>query len=382
MLKVGIISEFNLSNVNYGNRLQALALNMYLNSHFDEVMAVSLYFDDLNDSIRTKRKSILKKIMSKLNYEYNKITNKSSLVIDVKLRLEKFNEFSRKYTILPSHALTKQELLNSDYDIFISGSDVVWCQIDGVFIKNRFLDFETKKNFRKISYAASFGRDYIPKENTALVKRCIKDYDFVSVREKSSIEMLKKIGIDNVKHVLDPTLILGRTEWEKIEKSPKAKLPLEYIFVYMLGGSKEDRITITNIARNNNLSIITIPNAFGTKSDVDNDFGDFQLNDCSPDEWIWLIHHAKYIITDSFHGVAFSTIFEKPFIVTTRKTTCTEFNNRILDFLNTINQVDKMVDLKNIDMLGDLNWDYSSINKILKEKVTLSKNFLEKALEK
>ena len=96
MLKVGIISEFNLSNVNYGNRLQALALNMYLNSHFDDVMAVSLYFDDLNDSIRTKRKSILKKIMSKLNYEYNKITNKSSLVTDVKLRLEKFNEFSRK----------------------------------------------------------------------------------------------------------------------------------------------------------------------------------------------------------------------------------------------------------------------------------------------
>ena len=207
MLKIGIISEFNLSNVNYGNRLQALALNMYLNSHFDDVMAVSLYFDDLNDSIRTKRKSILKKIMSKLNYEYNKITNKSSLVTDVKLRLEKFNEFSKNYTVLPSHALTKQELLNSDYDIFISGSDVVWCQIDGVFIKNRFLDFETKKNFRKISYAASFGRDYIPKENIALVKRCIKDYDFVSVREKSSIEMLKKIGIDNVKHVLDPTLI-------------------------------------------------------------------------------------------------------------------------------------------------------------------------------
>ena len=151
MLKIGIISEFNLSNVNYGNRLQALALNMYLNSHFDDVMAVSLYFDDLNDSIRTKRKSILKKIMSKLNYEYNKITNKSSLVTDVKLRLEKFNEFSKNYTVLPSHALTKQELLNSDYDIFISGSDVVWCQIDGVFIKNRFLDFETKKNFRKIS---------------------------------------------------------------------------------------------------------------------------------------------------------------------------------------------------------------------------------------
>ena len=128
--------------------------------------------------------------------------------------------------------------------------------------------------------------------------------------------MLKNIGINNVKHVCDPTLLLSKKEWENIEQ--KINIKEKYIFVYLLGKNKEQREKIKELAKELNLIIVDISHANGEFNKVDEGFSNYSIDNCSPEEWIWLIHNAEYIITDSFHGVVFSTIFNKKFFVLKR----------------------------------------------------------------
>ncbi|MDE6678081.1 MAG: polysaccharide pyruvyl transferase family protein [Ruminococcus sp.] len=379
--KIGIISCFDMQNVNYGNRLQAYALNAYLQKNFPQYDTTSLYFGKLNDYLKTKNVSIIKRAMGKVKREYLKLTHKTGISSSVSERMKRFNAFSRKYIRMTDRPWTWEELINSDFDVMIIGSDIVWYQWNNKIRRSRFLDFKSQKNFKRIAYAASFGRDWIPEENIAEVKRCLENFQNISVREASSVEMLRGIGITNSCHTLDPTLLLDKSEWEQVMSPPeRCKLPERFIFVYMLGGSKNDREQISAIASKEKLSIVTVPNASGNKPHIDDGFGDIRLDNCSPDEWIWLIANAEYVITDSFHGIAFATIFSTRFLVTKRKETF-NINNRLFDYLKTIGQQDKMTDLQTVKGLSYFQWDMDAIHKRLEEKRIVSKQYLADALK-
>ena len=100
------------------------------------------------------------------------------------------------------------------------------------------------------------------------------------------------------------------------------------------------------------------------------------MYDCSRQNWIWLIHHAEYIITDSFHGTAFSTIYRKKFVVLERMTS-TDLNNRMLDYLKTIKQLDKMISFTELYRIDDMCWNYDMIYDILRNKIDFSIKFLK-----
>ena len=154
----------------------------------------------------------------------------------------------------------------------------------------------------------------------------------------------------------------------------------KFIFVYLLGTSTRQRKKIIELAKKMNLTIVTVPYAAGVYNLADNIFGDVKLNYCSPQEWIWLIRHAEYIITDSFHGCVFSTIFSKKFIVVKRMSVV-DINNRMVDYLNTINETDKMTNFENTVCLDELVWDYEKINELLRSKIDSSKKYLELVLK-
>lgn len=379
--KIGIISCFDMQNVNYGNRLQAYALNVYLQKNFPQYDTTSLYFGKLKDYLKTRKVGIVKRGMGKVKREWLKLTHKTGVSPSVSERMQRFNTFSKQYIRMPNHPWTWEELISSDFDVMITGSDIVWYQWHDEIRRSRFLDFKSRKNFKKIAYAASFGRDWIPEENVAEVKRCLQDFQCISVREASSVEMLRDIGITNACHALDPTLLLDRSEWEQIVSPPEeCTMPERFIFVYMLGGSKKDREQIAKIAAKEKLSIVTVPNAAGNKLHIDDGFGDVQLNNCAPNEWIWLIANAEYVITDSFHGVAFSTIFSTKFFITKRKETF-DINNRLYDYLKTIGQQDKMTDLQTVKGLSYFQWDMETLHRRLEEKRIASKQYLADALK-
>lgn len=375
MKKIGIISELNLNNTNYGNRLQAFALNYYLNNNYKEYQAYSLYFNiyDIKKNTKLYPTLIIKKIIKKIIKLENKDSN-----FEIKQRMENCNNFTIKNTKLCDSIMTWSSLQNSDYDVFITGSDVVWAQFKGGINRIRFLNFTNKKNFEKISYAPSFGRDWIPNENIKKIKKMLSSFKAISVREKSSVKMLNDIGIKNVEHVCDPTLLLTAEEWEK--KEEKVKIDDKFIFVYLLGKSKLQRDKIKKIANENNLKIVSIPHANEKYSDIDEEFGNYKIKDCSPEQWIWLIHNAEYVITDSFHGAVFSTIFNKKFIITKREYT-EDINNRMIDYLSTIDENNKFIDITKIVDINKLNWDYNKINRKIKEFREKSIDYLNKSLK-
>jgi len=296
--KIGIITELINNSLNYGNVLQAFALNEYLNS-FDNILAETLIVNHIKYKKNTSYSPII--IYNKI-YRLLKNKLKTNVEKDYNFneRIELFNNFSSK--IKKKYINSIEEIIAADYDCIIVGSDIVWIQDKGVINRLKFLDFKIKK---KVSYAASFGTNFIPNENIKYIKKYLNDFSAISLRENNSVKMLNEIGIKNVKHVCDPTILIKKEEWQKKEKKPLVNIDKKYIFVYLLGKNKETRELIKNTAKTENLIIISVPHANGHYSDVDNNFADINICNCSPENWLYLIDNAEYIFTDSFHGAVF-----------------------------------------------------------------------------
>lgn len=377
-MKIGIITLFDLTNVNYGNRLQAYALNHFINTEINCEYAQTLYFKDFKDFKRTKQEPILSRIKRKISRD---IINRKDKKIpeELQVRQKLFNDFCVSNMNLVKEPLSQKNLEKQEFDVIIVGSDVVWYQWEYGIRPIKLLDFNIAHPFRKISYAASFGNNRIPTENINELKRCLNNFYAISVREKSGLELLKQFGITNAQHVLDPTLLIDKEKWFSIEQPVKQLENKRYIFAYLLNNTKEDRLNVIKIAKFLNLPVVTIPYASGRLNVPDRTFGDHRILDCSLQEWIWLIHNAEYIITDSFHGAAFSTNFQKKFVVTKRKEKF-DMNARLFDFLNLINESDKYINLSEFETIKALEWDYNAISKIIEEKCKESKKFIRNAL--
>ena len=380
-VKIAIISEFKRQTVNYGNNLQAYALNHYLHMKYPSIEVDTLWFQNGSKKHITSFIGVLcrciRNFISSGHLRNKKDDIKTKLV---QSRLKAFENFQKNITMC-QNAMTWSQLRKADYDLYIVGSDVVWAQAHFSVNRIKFIRFNTAKKVKRVAYAASFGRNWIPKENVRYIKKCLKNFDMISLREASAMQMLKSYGFSDAVHVLDPTLLISIEEWTKLEIKPDDN-DIEtkpFVFVYLLGTDKTQRDSITAWCKQNNLRIITIPYANGLENDCDSSFGDMRLNDCSPEEWIWLIHHADYVITDSFHCIVFSTIFEKRFIAVTRYFTV-DINVRLTDFLETIHQKDKMILNCKFKSADEYEWDYEKINQILSDKIIESEKFLQSSI--
>ena len=380
-MKIGIVTCFNMKNVNYGNRLQAFALNRYLRNQSSDYHVETLQFSGFKSSLWTKDKHFIQTLIGRAAGKLSRMLSRDEELDPVLTgRLSNCNDFSERNIVL-SKKLDLNGFIHSDYDVLITGSDIVWHQKPNVYRPLMFLDYELANPVKRIAYAASFGKDYIPESNKRYIKKALDRFSAISVREKSSVALLNGIGVEHVSHCIDPTLLLDPAEWRTVEKEPASdkKPGSDFMFVYLLGDKKEDRESIRSVADRMNLQIVNVPFARGKTNRADEHFGDIQMMDCSPEEWLWLIDHSKYVITDSFHGVAFSTIFEKPFVIVGRE----EFgiNNRLHDYLKNICQEDKFTDISSVRDLSGFVWDYNSIKTNIDRMKNESERFLKNALQ-
>lgn len=193
------------------------------------------------------------------------------------------------------------------------------------------------------------------------------------------MRFLRSIGIPNAVHTLDPTLLIDASEWSSLESRPDAVSDTPYVFTYLLGIDAGQRRQIERLCRQERLPIVTVPFAGGIENEADKVFGGVRLMDCSPEEWLWLIHHAEIIITDSFHGTVFSTIFKKKFLVVRREPDIdiADINNRLDDYLRIIGQSDKKVSLSELGSLSGKIWDYETISSLISEKKKASMKYLD-----
>ncbi len=379
-MKIGIITEFSEDTVNYGNSLQAYALNFFLRQWMGTAQVETIRIrPSWSMSLWTKRVPARVVLWNAWSIFKRKVCNGDGFP-EREGRRNAFMEFTGNHIPQSSGRIAYEEMAQQDYDAYIVGSDVVWSQHRYGINRLKLLDFQGKAPFRRISYAASFGRDWIPEENREAVGRCLGCFDAVSVREKSSVQMLRSMGVEGCVHALDPTLLLTAEEWEGVEAEPEEIKGERFVFVYLLGADVRQYREIERVCRNAGLKMAVIPYASGKRNGEDREIGDIQMWECSPPNWVWLVHHAEYIVTDSFHGLAFSTIFRKRFLVVER--TGSNLGNRLTDYLNTIAQADKLVQMDKVESLADFEWDYGLIAGRIAEAREKSVDFLTRSLRR
>lgn len=297
--KVGIIT-FHAAD-NYGAVLQAYALQTYLHTQGHDVEIINFRtkgIENANKPLFLHGKNTIKRFIKQLLILPN--------YFKLKKRNQRFEKFREKYLNLSVRYSNASEIksVSHDYDICITGSD----QVFNPLIQNSdtyYLDF--CKRARKVAYAPSFGiKDFsLVGEKT---KTLINKFAHLSCRESDGAEFLSRTTGKEVPTVSDPVFLLSPREWSKITTRPRDG---EYIFVYDLnGGSK--LIEIANkIKKETGLPIICITaSKFANKRyNVD------ELHiDAGPLEFVSYINHANYVVTDSFHGTAFSVLFRRKFI--------------------------------------------------------------------
>lgn len=352
-MKIKTITCHKVYNV--GASLQAYALVRYLSALGHEVEIIDYRPEYLSRHYRLDvvNNSRFDRPIVKQLYLIAKLPGR--LKARRSQRKKNFDEFEREYLPLTKKCYRSNEELKKDppfANIYLAGSDQIWNTLfqngkDPAF----YLEFVPQGSIRA-SYAASFATEDVLEQWKAPIKEWLKELDYISVRESSGVEIVKKLDIENVKQVMDPVFLLDKSIWEELAMGVKAESP--YLFVYDFDRNLEINEYAKKIAEERNWKIYSI---------FHNPEADCCYTEAGPLEFLGLVRGAEYVISNSFHATAFAIIFEKPFAVFERKE---KINTRLKDLIELLG-------------LSKINCtiEYNKVNLILEKSVNGSKKYLE-----
>ncbi|WP_140377405.1 polysaccharide pyruvyl transferase family protein, partial [Vibrio parahaemolyticus] len=263
------------------------------------------------------------------------------------------------------------------FDTLISGSDQIWnpacVSQEKRFIPEYFLSF-AKSDQKKVAYASSCGAyKYSPAEE-AVLSGYLSAYDALSTRENSASKYLSSLTAREVKHVLDPTLLLIKEEWlERLGDNNFREG--DYILLYVIKKTPLLKQVINKLKEELNVKVILCEQGIHFDNVVDE-----HIRDAGPKDFISLFNNAKFVVTDSFHGTTFSLIFNKPFFSVSPGANV----NRISSLLELVGLDSRIIhdenSLKSID-LSHCNLDFTEANERLEYERKKSKDYLFSSLE-
>lgn len=387
MKKIAILTMF-YNNDNYGGIAQAFALKRYIDelgydseiilykkSSYPMFPASSSTF---MGKITNKTYKLFPKVIRKITNKFASILYAKKLQDKISLRKEAFKK--SRCSIKHSQIYTEDNIniLNDKFDCFISGSDQIW---KPNVVQPAFVCQFVQPGKKCISYASSIAVTEYPEEYSRYMTKCLKKYSWISVREDNSKAYLEKILHRTVDVVVDPTLLINKSKWRNIES--KKLVREKYIFVYLLGQSRRQRMVIKKIAKKKNLKIVFLPHVEGKIRACDIGFGDIELFDVCLSDFLSLIDNAEVIYTDSFHAVAFSIIFGKEFYVFRRESMIKggDTSSRISTLLNAAGISERLI--INENKLYSNNYkliDYDIAEKKIAPFIEKSQELLQKAL--
>ncbi len=261
-----------------------------------------------------------------------------------------------------------------DADIYLTGSDQIWnSDYNQGVDKAHFLDFAPIGK-KRVAYAASFGKDSLRSEEISETRELLKKYSKIGVRESSGVDIVKGLGIENVHHVLDPTLLLSKQEWFDLFK-PKRPRPEPYVLIYSVERSIDS--TVYNVARNIadtlGLKLVFFSQAAKLRSmqgcDEQHAFSKVQ-------DFVDNFYYADYVVASSFHGTAFAVNFNRPFVSVLPP----KFGARPRSLLGVVDLSDRIVEGPlQVDRAIEAI-DYTKVNFILGREREKSLAFLRDAL--
>lgn len=287
-------------------------------------------------------------------------------------------EFYKKSAIISNEYTNKQlGQLNEHYNALIVGSDQVWNPY-GMDRNNEFLLGFTDNNY-KFSFSSSFGIKEFPDEYKDTYKNELGKFKLLSVREKEGIDIVKELtGRSDCIQTIDPTLLLDKSDYRRFEGSKvEKKFQNDYILVYL--AMKTDtlmEIVEKHTTGNQKIIVTGMPDVISEIKFDDERI--IVLNDIKPEQFLELFDHAKLIYTNSFHGVAFSIIYEKQVFIEYNDK-FSKSNSRLENIVKAFKLQDRVIDIEQeLDSVESI--DYKEVNETRKELKRMSIDYIDKIL--
>ncbi|MSA01741.1 polysaccharide pyruvyl transferase family protein [Lactonifactor sp. BIOML-A3] len=273
-----------------------------------------------------------------------------------------------------------EKYARENFDGVLIGSDQVWPP-DSAFGNFTTLRF-APDSMNKIAYAPSLGVSEYPIYCRSSAAQFWKRINHLSVREEQGKEIIQSVCDIPVEVVVDPTYLFTKDEWEQL-------IPVnnivndKYILCYFLGNTREHKELARAFADKTGIKIVSILSTESV-SDIDVSYADEIVTGRGPKDFINLIRGAEYVLTDSFHGLAFSVINNKNFFIfyRTKVGSKNSRNSRIDNILKSWELENRLVlndaKVEDFDMSPI---DYDKVNELVRKKRDKSLSFLKNALE-
>lgn len=282
-------------------------------------------------------------------------------------------EFTEK---LPPERLVE---FSDHFDAFVCGSDQIWSP--RFLDPHYYLDFVAQPH-KKVAYAPSFGCESVEdSEKAQRIAALLREFGNIGVREESGANIVEGLTGKRPQVVLDPTLLLDADAWSDLARPyPVGDEP--YCLFYFLGSYKGNMKAALRIAKSTGLRVLEVP-VFQNRQGRPGVLGP----DVGPAEFVSLVKGASLICTDSFHGMVFSTLFEKPFVPFERfdPNDPESQNTRVYNFLNMTGLDGVLLSRSRLRSWQDFaspQFDYGSVREKIAERRKDSLGYLHDALEK
>lgn len=353
MKKIGILTMPN--SVSFGASLQTYALRRYLSDNGYYTDVINYLSPAIGQSIQSSEKSIFRRfLVSILNLSISK----------------KFKRFEKNIRMYPPKPIQQEALngISKRYDGIVCGSDQVWnTKITGRDY-SMFLDF-CPTNVKKISYAPSFGIVELEEGTQKIIAELLADFDHLSIREESGRRIINSLNGRNAKVVVDPTFLIDAEQWRKLER-PVYRIKKEYILVFAINPSARMEAFAEQLSAVTGLRVVHIGGSFFRNGRYCID----HIRIIGPGEWLYLLDNARYVITNSFHGIAFSVILRKNFFTEYSALT----NTRLEEIIRKTGLQDRVIGSSQFRVSSDI--DYNAVESCMKKYIDSSKEYLKEAL--
>jgi hypothetical protein len=370
-LRVGIMT-FHWA-YNYGANLQAYALFQFLR----EALHIEVQLIDFITDRQKKVNKILPAIRWSIQMPKIFIRILLTLLYFKPLfrRKSRFEHFAQKFFSFTRHYSEFEDLRANppEFDAVITGSDQVFnCRIlsDQELSAYCLAAFSSKKT-QKIAFAPSFGNDLVNSDEFSKMAKDLMDFSSLSARENSGVKLLEDMTGKQVEILFDPVFLLDADNWRKLSCSFQTSYP-EYILCYALNGLSTLGDLVAKVKILTGLPIVLVTS--NVRSCIK---ADKTVFDAGPQEFLWLIDNARYVLTDSFHGTAFANLFEKDFFT---HIIVADSAQRIIGLLKRLGQESRLVNRSEDITIENLHVDFTCNRNIIIEEQKKSEIYLREAL--
>ena len=292
------------------------------------------------------------------------------------------NKYYDAEDISPRYTYYELKSLNEICDCFCAGSDQIW-NYELSFHENLYMPF-VEDDKKLISFSTSFGhkKDKTPIECRERIKSYLERYSAISVREKFDVEILKNnYGLVG-QLVFEPVFCLDKKYYEELILNSKFNEEEPYILTYILDPNEEKRNAIIYYAKQLGVKVINLLDGDTYVREKNRKILNLPniLENIEAEDFLKTFYNAKYVITDSFHGTAFSIIFNKPFLSIGNYGRGFE---RFIDLLSRLDLMDRLVDPRAIphDKKYLKPIDYTDVNEIIKRESRYTIEWLKNAVD-